>query len=186
LESELCKTQFAAPIAEHLSSIPMKVTDVVPRTSRGLNRPLQRRLKSSVAIGLSLCLSWLGGCGRPTDRLEVSGSVTLDGAPLDSGTVRFSSTGGEKLVSTGALIQDGEYRIPQEKGLAPGTYRVEISSPDTSAAPVADRGNPRGPGLMAAPERIPAKYNVESDKTVEVTAEGENRFPFEIVGDPAR
>ena len=57
------------------------------------------------------------GCGPRSDRLEVAGTVTLDGAPLDGGSIRLTSVGGEKLMAAGAMIQKGEYLIPQEKGL---------------------------------------------------------------------
>ena len=37
------------------------------------------------------------------------------------------------------MVKDGEYHIPQAKGLPPGTYHVEINSPDTKAPLVAVR-----------------------------------------------
>jgi hypothetical protein len=113
----------------------------------------------------------LVGCGPASDRLPVSGTVTLDSAPLDGGTIRFTSKGGEKLIATGAPITNGEFHIPGDKGLPPGTYALEISAAATNIPP----------GATTAPERIPAEYNSNSQKTVEVTADGENRFVFDIV-----
>ena len=96
------------------------------------------------------------GCGPSSDRLEVGGAVSLDGTPLDSGSIRFSSIGeGQKLVSTGALVKDGEYLVPQEKGLPPGKYRVEITSPEMNAPPVMVRESPGSRGYPTEPERIP-------------------------------
>jgi len=61
----------------------------------------------------------------------------------------------------------------------PGTYRVLISSPEPSksAEPVGPPGHKLPP---LGQERIPLKYNRNSRETVEVKADGENRFDFTI------
>lgn len=130
---------------------------------------------------LTLAVLLSVGCGPRTGRLAVSGNVSLDGAPLDRGSILFTSVGGEKLVSSGAMIQDGVYNIRQEKGLLAGTYHVELNSPDTTATPAMDRGTPDGRGIPVVPDRIPAEYNLNSNKTVEVTADGDNEFDFDVV-----
>jgi hypothetical protein len=126
------------------------------------------------------------GCGPRSDRLPISGEVILDGVPLDAGSIRFSSAGGEKISATGALIQNGEFNIPADKGLPPGTYHVEITAPDNSAPPVTIRGPQGEPGIPTQPERIPPEYNVESNKSVDVTADGDNHFEFEIISRKAK
>ena len=130
------------------------------------------------AIGVLVVLA---GCRPNSGRLAVSGEVKLDGAPLDQGAIRLTSSGAETLLASGAMIQNGEFYIPQEKGLLPGTYLVEISSPDTSVPPVVYHGAPGEPALPpTAPERIPPEYNVNSKQTVNVAADGDNHFVFEI------
>lgn len=142
-----------------------------------------RRSVSAGALVLALALIACGGCGPTSDRLEVSGDVKLDGAPLDDGTIRFTSQGSEKLVASGAMIESGQFNIPQEKGLPPGTYAVEISAPDTKAPLVVYKGAPGEPALPpTAPERIPPAYN--KNKTIEVTADGDNHFTFDIDSRP--
>jgi hypothetical protein len=117
----------------------------------------------------------------------VNGEVTLDGAPLDQGAIRLTSTGSEKLFASGAVVRDGKFHVPQEKGLPPGTYRVEISSPDTAAPPVVYKSAPGEPTLPpTAPERIPPEYNSKSKQTIEVTTAGDNNFKFDIVRHGAR
>ena len=129
-----------------------------------------------------LSLVVIVGCGPRTDRLPINGKVTLNGAPLDIGSVRFSSVAGEKDYATGALVTDGEYHIPKAKGLPPGTYRVEINSPDTKAPPVVYRAAPgQPPGPPTAPERIPPEFNTNSKQTVEVSAKQKNEFVFDIL-----
>lgn len=126
------------------------------------------------------------GCGTRTDRLAITGKVTLNGTPLDGGSIRLSSSEGEQRMASGALIVDGRFNIPADKGLRPGTYRVQITSPDLKAAPVMAPSTPSGPGFPVQPERIPPDYNVDSKKTIEVTSDGENDFTFEIVSRSAK
>jgi hypothetical protein len=136
---------------------------------------------------LALLLLLLAGCGPRSNRLAVSGAVTLDGAPLDAGSIRLTSTGNGKLFASGAMIQNGKFHVPQEKGVPPGTYRVEISSPDTAAPPVVYKGVPGEPALPpTAPERIPPEYNSNSKQTIEVSTGGDNVFNFDIVRRRAR
>jgi hypothetical protein len=123
----------------------------------------------------------LGGCGAQSDRLEISGMVTLDDAPIDRGSIRFTSVGDQRAMAAGAMIKDGAYLIPQEKGLLPGVYHLEIHAPDADAPPIMISTTPGGPGIPVAPDRIPPEYNIESDKTITVTADGANEFNFDIV-----
>jgi hypothetical protein len=174
------------------SSIPLtfnhvRLEDPLPF---GEPRPNQCRRWNSWAslIVTSLVIAGLlplTGCGPKTDRLAISGKVTLDGQQLDRGSIRFTSEAGQKLLVSGALIKEGQYNIPLEKGLLPGKYRVQITSPDLDAPPVMTPPTDAGPGTPVQPERIPPEYNVKSDKTVEVTTDGDNLFVFEIVSDSA-
>jgi hypothetical protein len=115
------------------------------------------------------------GCGPQSDLLGVTGEVLLDGVPVKSGSIRFTSVGSEKIASTGALIKDGQYEITQARGLPPGTYQIVISAGDENSPQ--DAG---GPGSAVARELIPAEYNVNSDKTVDVAVDGDNHFVFDI------
>lgn len=128
----------------------------------------------------------IAGCGKGTARLKISGEVTLDGAPLDGGSIRFTLLGSETTLTSGAMIHNGEYKIPKQKGLLPGTYHLEISAPDTDGPTTMARATPGGPGIPVAVERIPPEYNIDSNKTIEVTADGDNHFVFEIVSQSAQ
>jgi len=135
---------------------------------------------------LVVALVMLNGCGPHSDRRAVSGKVTLNGTPLDGGSIRLVSVGGQKQMASGAMINGGTYMIPQEKGLVPGKYHLEIYAPDNKSKPVFVKTSPDGQGVMTQPERIPAEYNVESTKVVDVTADGNNQFNFEIVTKPGK
>jgi hypothetical protein len=137
-------------------------------------------------LSLVLCaVIALTGCGPKSDRVAVNGSVTLNGEPLDGGSIQFTSLGERKL-NGGAVVSGGQYNIPQPKGLLPGKYHVEINAPDATAKPIFYRSSPGGPGITTQPDRVPAEYNVNSKQTVEVAASGENRFDFDIKGQPTK
>ena len=89
-------------------------------------------------------------------------------------------------MASGAMINNGAYHIPREKGLLPGTYHLEINAPDNAGPPVMARNTPGGPGIPVAAERIPPEYNINSNKTIEVTTDGDNHFVFDIVSLSAR
>jgi hypothetical protein len=139
-----------------------------------------RAARALKVFGLILLVT-IFGCGPHSDRLALSGAVTLDGTPLDSGSIRFSSTGGSKMYAVGGVIKDGEFRIPQDKGLPPGTYRVEISAPDEKSPPKYQRFAPGEPGMMTRPDRIPPDFNLESKHTIDVSASSDNHFVFDVV-----
>jgi hypothetical protein len=128
------------------------------------------------------------GCGEPNrlGRKAITGEVIFDGSPLEVGSIEFSPKD-LNGVSTGGPIQDGKYRIEAHQGAPPGQYTVRITSPiDDSAVGGQDELRPPGPQAQGprqpppATERIPAEYNMRSDKVVTVTEEGPNRFDFDI------
>jgi hypothetical protein len=141
------------------------------------------RRRATVTTGIiAAAMLTIAGCGPKSDRLAVSGNVSLNGAPLDNGTIRFTSIGSEKLMTSGALIQAGAFHVPQEKGLLAGSYQVEINSPDSAAPPVLDRPS----GMLMAPERIPTAYNTDSKQTIDVLVDGDNDFDFDISSVPTK
>lgn len=132
-----------------------------------------------------MALCWLllvamAGCGgsNPLGRQAVSGTVTLDGAPLDSGSIEFTPLEGSGIAS-GAVIAAGKYEIPAESGLPPGKYRVSIV--DNPPAPPLPPGHMPGDDLPPQPKpRVPAAWNRNSTQQIEVTEKGPNQFDFHI------
>ncbi len=135
------------------------------------------------------------GCGPSNSlgRRAISGSVSLDGVPLDQGSIEFAPQGNREGVGTGAMLLNGQYSTSTLKGLPPGKYVVRISSAEPHEKNSSKRANgPPGRGTSgpAGPagfdmtgikrNRIPARYNAESQLFVEVTEEGENKFDFKL------
>jgi hypothetical protein len=128
-----------------------------------------------VPIVLAVCLA--SACSKSGNRQAVSGTVFLKGAPLDEGTIEFVPTTKDIPTTSGAVIKDGKFSIPADKGLAPGQYVVRVSSGEkgTQAAEAA-------PGVSGPPakDRIPPEYNANSNLKAEVKDGGPNVFEFKI------
>jgi hypothetical protein len=144
-------------------------------------RPMSKMAR---LVSLLVVVIWLtgaiAGCQPRTNRLPVSGAITLNGQPLDGATIRFTSIDGVKSAN-GALVQAGRFQIPKAKGLLPGKYHVEINAPDDKAPQVLVGAGPGQPGIRTAPERVPDEYNIKSKQTIEVKTGGDNNFTFDIV-----
>ena len=107
------------------------------------------------------------GCGPKNElgRQAVTGQIRLDGVPLDRGTIMFAPEQ-PRGVSAGAQIEDGSYSIEAHQGLTAGRYIVRIYAADDKAETVAPELP--GPGIRTQPERIPFKYNLRSESTLDV------------------
>jgi len=94
------------------------------------------------------------------DKLAVTGKVTFDGAPVESGEIIFSDPTGEKQ-SNATTITGGEYSLP----VSSGSKLVRISAFRETGK--IDRSNP-GVETAAKEMYIPEKYNSKSTLNVMV------------------
>lgn len=104
------------------------------------------------------------GCSRGPAMGTVVGEVTLDGAPLPKGHLEFAPADGQAQTA-GALIEAGKFEatVPVTK------MQVRIYSPKV----VGKRkmyDTPESPWEDEVAEALPAKYNAQSDLTLEVQA----------------
>lgn len=133
------------------------------------------------------------GCSSRDDprgaRAAVRGRVTLDGSPVERGTIVFRSAGdGEGVKATG-LIEEGMYRIAPEFGPLVGPARVEIHAAmreleEFDSARQAASGQIPKMSLVD----IPARYGRGTELTVEISAGSGNEFDFQLTreANPAR
>jgi hypothetical protein len=116
------------------------------------------------------------GCGPSDGRVPISGDVKFQGAPLANGTIQFAAADGSSM--TGGDIANGEFSIPAQRSVQPGSYVVRISSVKEGANPAeAMPGESRDARNL---ELIPAEWNVSSEQKRDIAADGENRFSFDI------
>src|SRR5262245_1372294 len=126
-----------------------------------------------------LCL--LVGCGGDSlGRFAISGTVNVDGAPLEKGSISFQPAQDQRT-SSGGVVSGGKFTVPRDKGLAAGKYLVVVNAPMQAVngkVPTADAmpGEPPPP----AKERIPPEWNSASEHTIELNPKGPFVFSFDI------
>jgi hypothetical protein len=128
--------------------------------------------------------STAAGCSQSSDELPreaVSGTVTLDGEPLASGTIQFSSDGGAGSGTApggGSDVKDGQFSISRELGLVPGKYKVAIN-----AAGKRNQAKTNEPGKRSgfAPELIPSQYNSKTTLSAEVKKGGSSDLKYVLL-----
>src|SRR5262245_46646446 len=130
-----------------------------------------------------LILAAVSGCGGTSGpaRHEITGRVTFKGDPVEEGIISFEPMDGQGS-KDGATIVNGDYRIPKDKGLFTGKYRVSIIIGDGSvgAGNASPDAPPRRRVANPGKERAPPEFNKESTQVKEVTAAGPNKFDFAI------
>lgn len=138
-----------------------------------------RRKVPSWLLLLAACglMPW-SGCGKSDSRLALSGTVAVDGRPLESGYIQFRPIEPANHPATGANIVAGRFDIVDRRGALPGTFRVEITASRKTTRKVPDAS---GAMIEAFEQYIPAQYNQQSKLTAEVKAGGPNQFDFQLV-----
>jgi hypothetical protein len=137
-------------------------------------RPLASALFAMTAVAVA-------GCADPyAGRMEISGTVNLEGKPLKEGSIQFVPLDEKVGTQTGGPIANGEYKIPREGGLKPGKYLVRITSGDGKTPADEEAGNPGGSTNIVSFDRIPPDWNVNSKQEVVVKSPGPNQFDFAI------
>ncbi|MDF1742725.1 MAG: carboxypeptidase-like regulatory domain-containing protein [Gimesia sp.] len=117
-----------------------------------------------VSFGFVISLTACGGAGSDAPSLgQVTGKITMDGAPLADASVTFMP---EKVRASAATTDsEGNYEliyIREEKGAAIGKHKVTVSK------------------LKDEKEVIPEKYSGgETELTADVKA-GANEFNFDL------
>ncbi|QDU90820.1 hypothetical protein Pla175_42330 [Pirellulimonas nuda] len=131
-----------------------------------------------LAVGLS------AGCSKPDFAVApVAGTVTLGGEPLAGALVTFQPRASEGGIlagrpSVGETGPDGRYQLETYdgyEGAVVGTHRVSISTFRKKAA----EGDSSSV-VVIAEERVPARYNRQSELSVEVPSSGLGDCNFEL------
>ena len=144
------------------------------------------------------------GSGNPFDTVPVTGSVTLDGQPVEGATVIFQPTGDHKA-ATATTDSSGEFTLTTGEsgdGAMPGVYKVTVFK--TKMEPGADLSGlsfeeaalkakqedderlKKYPGGMPTQDLLPVKYKDagKSGLTFEVKRDAENNFAIELSKKP--
>ena len=124
------------------------------------------RMKLQIVWLLAFCSVSLAahGCSSDPNKGTVSGTVILDGQPLQSGLIRFVPVDGQTSTAE-ATITDGEFSVE----VPVGEKLVSISAPKVVGKRPAYQ-TPNAPMIDIIEELLPARYNVTSELTLNVTA----------------
>lgn len=156
--------------------------------------------QSGFIIGL-LSLFTLVGCGGPKGPAVtvVSGTVMLDGEPLDGASVVFHPTSSSGLAGAGKTSADGTFglstfRATPGAGVVPGEYVVTIRKEEWPQFEEPEDDDPDYERKMAQVERdmerarptfiTPQAYGDEETSGLTATVStGENKIVFELSSD---
>ncbi|WP_165069689.1 hypothetical protein [Paludisphaera rhizosphaerae] len=124
----------------------------------------------------------LVGCSEPTGprTMRVWGDVSLDGKPVEQGTITFDSIDGSAPAQ--AEIKDGRYDLPAASGpVSEKTYKIRINAPVKTGKTVPNVMPTGGPTMDVLAESIPEKFHAKSSiqKTISPDA-SKNEFSFKL------
>src|SRR5262249_13969891 len=141
-------------------------------------------MRQRLLVGLVLVT--LFGCGgQPYQVAQVSGKVTLDGKPLANASITFAPMATKENMNprptpTGLTDGDVHYKLTFDKS-TPGAVvgKCGIYIPSVVAAGVTEEKD-GGPPVKKVKDRVPAKYNLNTELTYDVPAGGSDQANFEL------
>lgn len=127
---------------------------------------LGRRLAAVGCIVLVFSVAGCGGSGRRS--VDVTGTVTIDGAPVQMGQVDFEITEDGDLPS-GAPISNGVYRLKS----TPGRKKVRVTAIDPASLPTGSNDTAKldAKGPPMAKSLVPEKY-LKEPLVIEIGSSG--------------
>lgn len=127
-------------------------------------------------MGVLAC-SFAVGCSDQGPKLySVSGKVSFDGAPIETGEITFAPVGGAGRPDSG-LITNGSYQLKVTQGNKIIKVSAVSNKPELVGPPPPDM--PPG-GFNPPREYIPERYNVQSTLTADVAAKHDQVFDFDL------
>ena len=116
---------------------------------------MMHRILVVALVGLAIGCGGGGKGNRST--VAVHGKVTLDGKPVEGGTISFDPKDG-KGGSVSAQISGGNY----ETRVEPGLKIVRVNYPKVLRTEAVYPGSANSPMIDITEEAVPAKYNSAS------------------------
>jgi hypothetical protein len=132
--------------------------------------PLRLPGPAALAAALSLLLA---GCSD-SQTAAVTGTVRVDGQPLEKGSISFVPADGKGVTAGGEII-DGKYNVSK---VSPGTMLVQIHYPKVAGKKKL-YDTPDSPTRDVFREVLPLKYNDRTELRLEVQP-GNNEKDWEL------
>lgn len=124
----------------------------------------------------ALLVTALAGCG--SGKATVTGKVTLDGQPLEKGTISFEPVDGATSSAEGPIAA-GAYSLE----VPPGPKLVRISATKVIGQRQVYEGDPNSPVVDNVEQMIPPQYNAASTLNVEIKG-GSSQHDFALKTTP--
>lgn len=150
------------------------------------------RLRSFVSLAAVLAVGMIG-CGQEgPPRTVITGTVTYNGEPVETGDIVFTPLADTEGASSSAPIVDGQYRTDPRFAVTAGTYNVAIhgyhqkeqTKAEGDAAAHQPEGIPDPLGIRSREHYIPEKYNTQTELQPLIVSgtEGEIVKDFDLEG----
>jgi|SRR5579875_2494199 hypothetical protein len=134
---------------------------------------------SLLVLGTVLGLAAVGCSGKTT----VSGTVTLDGKPLDNGTIAFFPIKGDGQTSSALIGKDGRYQTVA----SPTQMKVVIHSSKVVGQRKEYPDMPDSPVVDILQEILPPRYcDMNKTELTATIAPGKNEVNFDLKSDPKK
>ena len=148
--------------------------------------------KTLTCLLLCCCAVLVAGCTNPDEvgRKNITGTVTLDGVPLEKGTIEFApvdtkAPANASVVGGNVSIKEGKYELKRDMGLYAGTYKVRITH---SIFVEIKTGKPledpllfdEDPYAYKAESLIPEKYNTKTELEITVGEDKDQTHDFAL------
>ena len=130
---------------------------------------MPKSVLQTICAACLLAMVAISGCAPATDDVEITGTVTWNGAPLPQASIILAPVD-PHIAPTGGKVVDGQFKLRGK----PGKFRIEIE-----AIRETGKRDPVDNGLLGE-MYIPPRYNRESELTAEVTRDGSNKFDFAL------
>jgi hypothetical protein len=137
-----------------------------------------RRTKPMKFVRAMTVILALGAFGCGSGRGDVSGRVTLEGAPLKWGTVLIEGTDG--VAKQGNIDSEGKFTVLD---MAPGNAMVAVNSPDPKSITVMSKGDKPAQSFPAVPGwfAIPKEYaSIRTSGLAYVIKGGRNTIDIDL------
>jgi hypothetical protein len=133
------------------------------------------------AISTLLITAAFSGCSEKTydgaQRIPLRGKVTVDGRPMDAGTISFEPLDPSKQRPSGGSILDGVYNVEEPMGANAGSYRVVIHWQKATGKKI--KAIDSDEVVEQRAEGLPPKYHKNTELTAEISPD-KTEFNFDL------
>ncbi len=123
-------------------------------------------MNTRIALFVTCVCAAFAGCSGKAQQAEVTGEVTLDGVPVEVGSILFVPANPAEKTAGGGIL-NGKYRLVGAQAPTEGEYKVEIRSPRNRTR------QPPTPGKIDAPvEAVAARFNTKTELKADIQKSG--------------